>query len=250
MAEEIPNGLVRSTFKSGEPGRSYWERQDNVKIMLNSGMEKETTVCSLIFDIPNDLKPPVFFYYRLSNFYQNHRRYVRSLDLEQLKGESRSNDSIAGGTCDPLQVDPETKKAYYPCGLIANSMFNDTFESPVRIGTGDSNVTYPMTNKGISWGSDKDLYKKTEYKWYEVTPPRNWVERYPSDGYSEDYPPPNIQEWEEFHVWMRTAGLPLFSKLALRNDNETMKAGSYRVDINHCTFLPTYPPFFFPAFHV
>ena len=39
---------------------------------------------------------------------------------------------------------------------------------------------------------------------------------------------------EEFQVWMRTAGLPTFSKLALRNDNQTMKAGNYQVDIDDC----------------
>jgi len=31
---------------------------------------------------------------------------------------------------------------------------------------------------------------------------------------------------------MRTAGLPTFSKLALRNPDEVMKAGTYQIDID------------------
>ncbi|KAM5497684.1 alkylphosphocholine resistance protein lem3 [Microsporum canis] len=174
---------------------------------------------------------PVYLYYRLTNFYQNHRRYVKSLDLDQMKGVAVPNSTIGTGNCDPLRLDP-SGKAYYPCGLIANSVFNDTFSEPKRIGSGDSNgnETYRMTNKGISWASDKDLYKPTKYTFDQVAPPPNWIKRYP-DGYTEKNPPPNVQEWEELQVWMRTAGLPTFSKLARRNDTGRMLAGSYQIDI-------------------
>lgn len=154
-----------------------------------------------------------------------------------MKGEARSNGSINGGTCDPLRLNPDNGKAYYPCGLIANSLFNDTFSSPVLVTPRDGsnkNETYFMTNKGIAWETDKELYKPTKYTPYEISPPPNWHERYP-EGYTEDNPPPNLQEDEEFQVWMRTAGLPTFSKLARRNDTETMHSGTYRIDIKDCT---------------
>ncbi|EGE06595.1 CDC50 family protein [Trichophyton equinum CBS 127.97] len=147
-----------------------------------------------------------------------------------MKGVAVPNATIGAGTCDPLRLDPKGK-AYYPCGLIANSVFNDTILEPRRIGGGnDGNQTYPMTNKGISWSSDKDLYKPTKYSYDQVSPPPNWIKRYP-DGYTEKNPPPNVQEWEELQVWMRTAGLPTFSKLARRNDGDRMLAGSYQIDI-------------------
>jgi hypothetical protein len=34
------------------------------------------------------MKAPVFFYYQLDNFYQNHRRYVKSKNYKQLMGET------------------------------------------------------------------------------------------------------------------------------------------------------------------
>ena len=36
--------------------------------------------------IMHDMAPPVFFYYQLTNFFQNHRLYVKSRDSNQLRG--------------------------------------------------------------------------------------------------------------------------------------------------------------------
>lgn len=190
-----------------------------------------TQVCSIQFSIPVDLNPPVLFYYRLTNFYQNHRRYVKSLDTDQLKG-----NAVAGSSCAPLQLDPKGKP-YYPCGLIANSLFNDTFSNPVQLNVHDSNIsnrTYNMTNSDIAWSSDASLYGPTKYNNSAISPPPNWFLRY-QNGYTDDNPPPNPQADQEFQVWMRTAGLPAFSKLAKRNDNETMQWSSYQVDIEDST---------------
>lgn len=173
--------------------------------------------------------PPVFLYYRLTNFYQNHRRYVQSFDIDQLKGAAVDNATISGSTCDPLTIDPTTGKAYYPCGLIANSMFNDTIQSPVMPNTG----IYYMTDKGIAWASDKELVRKTSYQPWQVVPPPNWQARYGKEYTSI----PNLNEDEAFQVWMRTAGLPTFSKLSLRNDTTAMAAGTYQLNITYSKML-------------
>ncbi|GAB1211085.1 hypothetical protein ATERTT37_000197 [Aspergillus terreus] len=187
-----------------------------------------STICRLTFKIPEDMGPPVYMYYRLTNFYQNHRRYVKSLDVDQLKGKPLDNNTIGSSSCDPLRLDP-SGKAYYPCGLIANSLFNDTINSPEWLnGDGDSAEPYVMSNKNIAWDSDKQLIKKTQYTPDQVVPPPNWRERYPN-GYADGIP--NLNEDEEFMVWMRTAALPTFSKLSRRNDTVKMSAGIYRLDI-------------------
>lgn len=202
-----------------------------------------TTACRVQFYIPDNIGPPVLLYYQLTNFYQNHRRYVQSFDQDQLKGNFRDNSSISGSNCDPLRQETvgqdaqgnDIKKPYYPCGLIANSMFNDTFFNPVLLnaqGESASNVTYNMTNSGIAWSSDKDLYGVAPYNYSEVVPPPNWRERYPV--YNDTFQFPDLKTWEEFQVWMRTAGLPTFSKLALRNDNESMQIGRYEMLVYDC----------------
>jgi len=45
-----------------------------------------TQTCSLSFDIATTFSGPVYMYYRLTNFYQNHRRYVKSFSATQLQG--------------------------------------------------------------------------------------------------------------------------------------------------------------------
>lgn len=114
-------------------------------------------------------------------------------------------------------------------------MFNDSFTSPVLLnvagGSGSSNETYLMTTDGIAWTSDRKRYSKTKYTPDQVVPPRNWQDRY-GMNYTVDTLP-DLTNWGEFHVWMRTAGLPMFSKLARRNDNDVMKAGTYQVNITY-----------------
>lgn len=91
-----------------------------------------------------------------------------------------------------------------------------------------------MSNKGIAWSSDKDLYGETAYTYDQVVPPPNWREQYPE--YSDNFPFPKLHEDEAFQVWMRTAGLPYFSKLALRNDDDTMEIGRYTIEIMDCKY--------------
>lgn len=88
-----------------------------------------------------------------------------------------------------------------------------------------------MSNQNIAWSSDSARFGKTTYTVDQVEPPPYWALQYP-DGYTNDTGLPDLSTWYEFQVWMRTAGLPTFSKLALRNTNETMKAGTYQVDID------------------
>jgi hypothetical protein len=159
--------------------------------------------------------------------------------LNQLKGDAVPYNTIKGGACDPLATDEEAKKAYYPCGLIANSMFNDTIGNPQFLsGSGSDSIKtyYNMTKKGIAWASDKELIKQTKYKPGEVLPPQNWAKY--NGTYTEI---PNLHEDEDFMVWMRTAGLPSFSKLSRRNDTHAMPKGSYSLEIvDSMSFYPLF----------
>lgn len=108
-------GATDAPFSS--PQFAFVNRSSDTSIPIEQRVQ-----CYIQFDIPVDLDPTVLFYYKLSNFYQNHRRYVKSLDSDQLKGKHVSASSIKGGDCKPLDVVGD--KAIYPCGLIANSYFN------------------------------------------------------------------------------------------------------------------------------
>ncbi|KAI4682911.1 hypothetical protein J4E81_009535 [Alternaria sp. BMP 2799] len=230
--DPIPGGRVSATFRSKEDPQAMWG-WGRETYRFESGVEQETNVCILSFNIPEDIKPPILFYYRLTNFYQNHRRYVKSVDIQQLKGDARSASDLSSGDCSPLDVDSETGKPYYPCGLIANSMFNDTFSQLTLAnpagGTNAGGQNYTMTVEGTSWSHEGDLYGETKYKPEDVVPPPNWQEQYENGRYGDKLP--NLHTWEQFQVWMRTAGLPTFSKLYQRNDKDVLTAGTYRLKI-------------------
>lgn len=102
--------------------------------------------CKLEFQLDRDFKGKVFLYYGLTNYYQNHRRYVKSRDDNQLLGDFSSTSS------DCVPFDDYNGKPIVPCGAIANSLFNDTLELESL-----SHGIVPVNNTGIAWPSDKQI---------------------------------------------------------------------------------------------
>lgn len=220
--------------------------------------------CVIEFDIPANITPSVLLYYKLTNFYQNHRRYVQSYDANQLKGQFRSASTLGNSNCKPLGT--LDGKPIYPCGLIANSIFNglhilfcscttfsqailDTFSDPVlQNPTGNTNSsvqTYTFSSTGIAWPGEAKKYVSSPivtggYKnLSDIIPPPNWAKLFPNN-YTEDNPPPDLRSDERFQNWMRTAGLPTFTKLWGRNDTHTMEQGTYRIIVGLSTSYSRY----------
>lgn len=158
------------------------------------------------------MKAPVYVYYRLENFYQNHRRYVKSRNDAQLRGESITSKAALADCAPKLGLNPNSNdpnQFFLPCGLIANTVFNDTFLIK-------SNTGYiEMRKRGIAWPSDlKDKFRNPKLGAPGIRTVPDFVD-------------------EDFVVWMRTAGLPSFSKL-WRIIDQDMK-GNFTVDIFNST---------------
>jgi len=221
------NLASKDAAKAVPPPTPQWAFVQN----STTGNNKTTAqTCYLQFELPADMKHSVFLYYKLTNFYQNHRRYVKSLDTDQLRGDNVSFSSLSKGDCAPLAT-IGNRSMIYPCGLIANSLFNDTIVSTILLNpAGGQNQTYNFTEDGIAWPGEKKKYTdrpKTPID--QLVPPPGWQDRFPG-GYTEDNFP-NLQEDLHFQNWMRTAALPTFTKLYARNDEETMTKGTYQIMI-------------------
>lgn len=118
-AVELPNFNYQLRSKDAKiqyPAPTYSFAQNSSMDISNQNQ------CTITFTVPADLQPSILLYYKLTNFFQNHRRYVKSLDANQLKGKYRSASQLHDADCKP--VDQRGGKPIYPCGLIANSMFN------------------------------------------------------------------------------------------------------------------------------
>ncbi|EPY34680.1 hypothetical protein STCU_01422 [Strigomonas culicis] len=157
------------------------------------------------FEVTSYMKAPVYLYYGLSNFYQNHRRFVNSKSDKQLAGHEVSMRSLEVGS--PLAYPWEERSTveefrvgsynyslfdfvYSPAGLIPWSMFNDTFllyrvaSDTERQLLCNSSAFSRLTNKpleavaafgkgcikkSIAWSSDvKEKYKPIYFPPYQT----------------------------------------------------------------------------------
>ncbi|KAI4884686.1 hypothetical protein NFI96_020387 [Prochilodus magdalenae] len=181
----------------------------------------------------------VFMYYGLSNFYQNHRRYVKSRDDSQLNGDL-SSLTKPSKECEPYHTNDN--KPIAPCGAIANSMFNDTLEL-FYIDPNGTRTMIPLMRKGIAWWTDKHVKFRNPggsnanltVVFKDTTKPINWHKPvYELDTDSEN----NGFINEDFIVWMRTAALPTFRKLyriiqKKNNMTPTLPRGNYTLEVTY-----------------
>lgn len=194
--------------------------------------------CNITLEITAEMTGPVFVYYQLDNFYQNHRRYVKSRDYKQLMGETRTEKEIQT-PCDPIYLNsqlatagikynantdpliPKEQKLLIgsdvaiPCGLIAKSLFNDTYNLTDEA----TNKKVPVNETGIAWESDI----KYKFKNQQSVPAEK-----PMNGKWQNIQWTDIEN-EHFIVWMRTAGLPNFRKLY--GKIESLAVGKYTLTI-------------------
>lgn len=197
---------------------SYWDKcQFDPRANDTSG---RTCPHTMEVRIMADMKAPVYMYYKLTNFYQNHRRYVKSREDKQLRGDV----SAPLTACDPLIKANETH-SLYPCGLIANSYFNDSFANfRIDDGSGDQPLE-KITDQGIAWDSDKkDRFKDISDAELERV---KWTREGPG-GFTL----PKVTN-EDFIVWMRTAGLPNFKKLRYRILQDLKAGDKLKIDITN-----------------
>ena len=92
-----------------------------MNITIESGKQ---CMCRVNVTLDEDWEGDVYLYYGLENFYQNHRRYVKSRDDNQLLGKLDVNS--VDSNCAPFDKDIKNNKYYLPCGAIANSLFSGT----------------------------------------------------------------------------------------------------------------------------
>lgn len=204
--------------------------------------------CTHEFNVPDDMEPPILVYYELTNFHQNHRSYIQSRDDYQLAGQVGNQDKVQEERCDPLnQLGGITLN---PCGLIANTFFNDIFKLSDGQVDANGNELF-MSEEGIAWQSDLDwLFSQpdgfrseecpegstdaeccsydaeTEQDWSCETPfvdedgtrfrffyPDDNTTQYLYETYPDIVSPLEGVTNEHFVVWMRVALQPTFRKL-------------------------------------
>jgi len=85
--------------------------------------------CQFNHVIQQDISAPIYFYYKLTNVYQNHRTFVTNIDLAQVGGEYVASVPCKAYLPDEDYCFPEpivdAGKTLVPAGLQGWSFFND-----------------------------------------------------------------------------------------------------------------------------
>jgi len=177
------------------------------------------TNCTISLTVPKEMKAPVYVYYKLENYYQNHRRYVKSRSDSQLSDKGTSDNN-----CEPqLYTSGNPSEEINPCGLIAWSYFNDSYT--FMHGFKELSVN----EKGIAWESD------VKHK-FEAYAPKNFNTNPATRGGGTIKG--MVKDDEHFVVWMRTAALPSFRKLwgKIETDLEEGSTISIRIANRYNTY--------------
>mmetsp|Transcript_1903 Transcript_1903/g.2107 ORF Transcript_1903/g.2107 Transcript_1903/m.2107 type:complete len:346 (+) Transcript_1903:122-1159(+) len=192
-------------------------------ILLDDALQGEGKQCLMTITIEEDMDAPVFFYYELNNFYQNHRRYVKSRSDVQLRGDEFESADLA--ECPPQKnLGGDSEKVINPCGLVAWSYFNDTFSFELMTGGTGETRSLEVNDKGIAWPSD------VNEKFGDYQPTNFNTDPALRGGGTIDG---SVKEDEHFIVWMRTATLPNFRKLWGKIEQDLKKGDKIDITIQN-----------------
>jgi hypothetical protein len=221
--------------------------------------------CSIDILINNNIKGPFYIYYELNNFYQNHRRYVNSYSINQLKGEHLNYNQLKND-CYPLTRLNENL-ILNPCGLVANSFFNDVIslvsspingiymdESGISLDSDYNNkffqpidFTYSKVNNTKLYSCNDILGNNEKYEncktYYDIKEATSYYYWYPNDDnieylyeiYPEAITPIEGITNEHFIVWFKPAGLNHFRKLygIIHNDLISGDRLKFNIELNY-----------------
>lgn len=123
---------------------------EHVTDYTDLSVDPVTRVGSFEIKVTEHMEPPIWIYYELEGFHQNHRRYVKSRDDEQLQDAKRTQLA----NCKPW-VAEGSGRAFYPCGLVARSVFNDSYVVVVnQTATSGEVLQVDSRPKTIAWAAD------------------------------------------------------------------------------------------------
>ncbi|MEW5314383.1 MAG: hypothetical protein WDW38_005889 [Sanguina aurantia] len=103
--------------------QQYSTNMDRQAYLWQNGANDTALSCNIMVNVTQDMVAPIYVYYELNGFYQNHRRYVKSRSDAQLAG-----GHTLDGACSPEDnLGGNSSLPINPCGLIAWSFFNDSY---------------------------------------------------------------------------------------------------------------------------
>ena len=187
----------------------------------NPANEKNKIICKIPFTIDKIIKGPIFIYYKLENFYINHRNLVESKSWKELRGGEGNTKEKCKNSFLMSEMFPSNSPYYInewnytfkendissPCGLWARSFFNDTYNLSFSNGTYINIIEYNISNQYLK----KNFFKRRkDYK------TKQWID----------------VENEHFINWMNIETSHNFKKIWGKIDSD-LKPGNYTLIVTN-----------------
>lgn len=178
--------------------------------------------CHLDIEIPNTMNPPVFLYYKVTNFLQNHIDIASSYNSKMLRGDFVSETKDLE-SCNPyiyVNDSESISNILVPCGKLSQLVFNDTF----TITDGAH-----FSDEGIALRNDlSSVYQQVNSNYSRSNQSLENTGIFPK----------GIQN-EHYIVWMRNSPFGSFWKLYAKS-NEQILAGTTKIDIQNRFLTESY----------
>ena len=180
--------IMISSFSIGITMLYFSKRFSMIEIKYTSclnnlpNFERFKRICTFPLQIDKRMEGPVFIYYKLQNFYLNHRHLVESKSWEELRGEEVYTKNNCKNSYLMSEMFPRNSPFYTnqwghnfaennvssPCGLWARSFFNDTYNLTFANGTRININEYDISNQYLK---ENFFKRRNDYKnkqWIDV----------------------------------------------------------------------------------
>ena len=216
-------------YRTLEPCYQRFNQLTNGSNSSTFPISKSPCVCHITASLTHGIPWNVFLYYGIENMYQSYLPYSESVDDQQMYGRLNGTK----GACGELTARNSTP--YAPCGLMANSLFNDTIELyrviehptvsrlccsglPTKLSLtfqkGQFLLRVPLFRTGITWTPKYAVKNPPVPKtcpagepplkcaFNGTIPPPNWLrpiwELDPTDPENNGYANEHLQSWLRF----------------------------------------------------
>lgn len=212
--------LCKQTGSTTTTCQSYIDDQMSIDKQIDNPCK-----CTLNFTLDKDIyTDKVAIYYGLVNFNQNFRFLVQSRHYRQLSGKMRPQEI-------PHSCASKDNRTIYPCGQMANLMFDDEFTISYEGGnqTLDLNrcVIVQEDSRGHIYKNPPNISKQNYSK------PRRWFK----DPFVLDQSDASNNGIENgpFIVWMSTSTFDYFVKLyaLVAPPNGKLMKGQYKIVVDY-----------------
>jgi len=195
--------------------------------------------CSFTINVEEDMKKPVYLYYELTKFWQNHAMFIQSVSHDQLDETDLDNVEECGdkeyGT---------NGKIIVPCGVQSWSYFNDEIEMTVTQQSAGGCAASCLDLSNVALGVDKENRfakftidpSKYSQSFNPITETENNQTTYIRGRV--DLPDFDNVDNQGLMVWMRFAATSSFKKLHSVIDFDLNKGDILTFTINSKLRIP------------